>query len=42
MIRRFERVDRRFEHIDTRFNWVMGLLFAVLLGMVSSAVGLLR
>jgi hypothetical protein len=33
---------RRFEQMDTRFNWVIGLLFAVLLAMVSSAVGLLR
>jgi predicted nucleic acid-binding Zn-ribbon protein len=33
---------RRFEQMDIRFNWVIGLLFAVLLAMVSSAVGLLR
>ena len=32
---------RRFEQVDSRFNWVIGLLFAVLLAMVSSAIGLL-
>jgi hypothetical protein len=30
---------QRFEHLDTRFNWVIGLLFAVVLAMVSAAIG---
>jgi len=34
-------MNHRFEQVDTRFNWVIGLLFAVLLAMVSSAIGVL-
>ena len=36
------RVDmlRRFEQVDTRFNWVLGLLFAIVLAFVSALLRL--
>jgi len=31
---------RRFEHVDTRSNWMLGLLFAVVLAVVSAVLSL--
>ena len=34
--RRFEQMDGRFAHMDNRFNWIVGLQFATLLGVLSA------
>ena len=31
---------RRFEQVDTRFNWMLGLLFAIVLALVSAVLRL--
>ena len=33
--KRFEHVDGRFSHMDNRFNWLVGLQFATLLGVIA-------
>ena len=31
---------RRFEQVDTRFNWVLGLLFAIVLALIGAVLRL--